>query len=100
MTPEYNQIYTAILKALKRINIDMCTILEQSERYKKETELKLLTKADVKELFGISYGTISNWSDQGILLPISLEGKVYFDMKDIKATIKKAKEQGNPKKKE
>ena len=57
----------------------------------KNNEIKLLTRKQVAEFFGIDISSVNNWTNKKVLRPIIIEGRRFFDMNDIKALIEKSK---------
>ncbi len=57
----------------------------------KNNEIKLLTRKQVAEFFGIDISSVNNWTNKKVLRPIIIEGRRFFDMNDLKELIEKSK---------
>ena len=57
----------------------------------KNNEIKLLTRKQVADFFGIDISSVNNWTNKKVLRPIIIEGRRFFDMNDIKELIEKSK---------
>lgn len=57
----------------------------------KNNEIKLLTRKQVAEFFGIDISSVNNWTNKKVLRPIIIEGRRFFDMEDLKDLIEKSK---------
>ena len=51
----------------------------------------LMTRREAQELFKVSYPTILNWEKAGILKPIKISSRVYYQVDDIKRLIESKK---------
>lgn len=96
MTQEYNNIYQASINHIKAIEEKLKELTIQFETQKVKTEINLLDNSDIKKIFNITDRTVSTWSSNGILSPLKVAGKIYYDVKDINQMLEKAK---NPLKK-
>lgn len=76
---------------------DLANLVKQSiDAAKKElvpilasqTEEALLTREEVREKFGVCYGTLWNWAKEKILIPIKIGRKVRYRMSDVTRVIK------------
>ena len=57
----------------------------------KNIEVKLLTRKQVAEFFGIDISSVNNWTNKKVLRPIIIEGRRFFDIEDLKDLIEKSK---------
>lgn len=55
---------------------------------------QLLTNKDLMKIFSITDATIRNWERKGILNPIRIQGKVFYERDDIDNLINKYKGKG------
>ncbi|MPS65968.1 MAG: DNA-binding protein [Chryseobacterium sp.] len=60
-----------------------------AEMYKPEGK-ELMTRDETAEYFGVSLGTLNNWSKNGILVPINFGGRVYYTRNEIQAKLRLA----------
>lgn len=44
---------------------------------------ELMTRDETADYFGVSLGTLNNWSKSGILIPITFGGRVYYTRNEI-----------------
>ncbi|WP_083672342.1 helix-turn-helix domain-containing protein [Chryseobacterium sp. RU37D] len=57
--------------------------------YKPEGK-ELMTRDETAEYFGVSLGTLNNWSKSGVLVPINFGGRVYYTRDEIQAKLRLA----------
>lgn len=48
---------------------------------------ELMTRDETAEYFGVSLGTLNNWSRRGVLVPITFGGRVYYTRNEIQAKL-------------
>ncbi|WP_343641835.1 helix-turn-helix domain-containing protein [Chryseobacterium sp.] len=51
---------------------------------------ELMTRDETAEYFGVSLGTLNNWSKSGVLVPINFGGRVYYTRDEIQAKLRLA----------
>ncbi|MDR6369405.1 hypothetical protein J2795_000358 [Chryseobacterium bernardetii] len=51
---------------------------------------ELMTRDETAEYFGVSLGTLNNWSKNGILVPINFGGRVYYTRNEIQTKLRLA----------
>ncbi len=56
-----------------------------------DTVIKLLSRKDTADLFGVDISTINNWTKKGILIPIIIEGRRFFSYQDIQELIERSR---------
>jgi len=57
-----------------------------AEMYKPKGK-ELMTRDETAEYFGVSLGTLNNWSKNGVLVPIYFGGRVYYIRNEIQAKL-------------
>ncbi|WP_343659641.1 helix-turn-helix domain-containing protein [Chryseobacterium sp.] len=57
-----------------------------AEMYKPEGK-EIMTRVETAEYFGVSLGTLNNWSKSGILVPIDFGGRVYYTRNEIQTKL-------------
>ncbi|CAI8715498.1 helix-turn-helix domain-containing protein [Chryseobacterium sp. IT-36CA2] len=60
-----------------------------AEMYKPEGK-ELMTRDETAEYFGVSLGTLNNWSKCEVLVPINFGGRVYYTRDEIQAKLRLA----------
>ncbi len=53
----------------------------------KPEDKEVMTRDETAEYFGVSLGTLNNWSKSGILVPITFGGRVYYTRDEIQAKL-------------
>lgn len=48
---------------------------------------ELMTRDETADYFGVSFGTLHNWSKKGVLVPISFGGRIYYTRNEIQAKL-------------
>ncbi|WP_165790494.1 helix-turn-helix domain-containing protein [Chryseobacterium sp. MYb7] len=51
---------------------------------------EIMTRNEAAEYFGVSPGTLNNWSKSGVLVPITFGGRVYYTREEILSKLKLA----------
>lgn len=48
---------------------------------------EVMTRDETAEYFGVSLGTLNNWSKSGVLVPITFGGRVYYTRDEIQTKL-------------
>ena len=51
-------------------------------------EKEFYTRKETSEHLNVSYSTLHNWKEKGILMPIKMGAKVYYSKDEVKARLK------------
>lgn len=51
---------------------------------------EVMTRDETAEYFGVSLGTLNNWSKSGVLVPITFGGRVYYTRDEIRTKLRSA----------
>ena len=79
VTPD--ELQDAILKGIEK-QLD-----ELKKTFKPKQPTEYLTKNDVRDLFSVDIGTVTNWAKKGILKPVGIGSRVYFRRSDIEKAV-------------
>lgn len=61
----------------------MKTVKNDDEANQQDLKDQLITRKQCKDFFQVTYVTLFNWKKRGILVPISIGGKVYYKKESI-----------------
>lgn len=83
----FNDVPEALYTLLMRF--DRLEELIESNYYnsKSNNDLEVLTRNDVKTLFGISLTTVHAWVEKGILKPFKMGNKTYFLKSEVETVL-------------
>ena len=79
VTPE--ELQDAILNGMEK-QLD-----ELKKTFQPKEPVEYLTKNDVRDLFSVDIGTVTNWAKRGILKPVGIGKRVYFRRSDIEKAV-------------
>ena len=60
----------------------------QVEQQTSKDEKEFYTRKETSEHLNVSYSTLHNWKEKGILMPIKMGAKVYYSKDEVKARLK------------
>ena len=81
LTVTADDLANLVAKSIEAAKAELVPILAS------QTEEALLTREEVREKFGVCYGTLWNWSKQRILVPIKIGRKVRYRFSDVSRVI-------------
>lgn len=62
-------------------------IEDLKENFQPKTPEEFLTRKQAVELLGISYGTLHDWANKGILKTLKIGNRTYYSRKAIEETL-------------
>lgn len=77
LTVTADDLANLVAKSIEAAKAELLPILAS------QTEEALLTREEVRENFGVCYGTLWNWSKEKILVPIKIGRKVRYRFSDV-----------------
>jgi hypothetical protein len=81
---------------LPQLNSNALEYLPKQALDKDTLQQKWMDSCDVRELLHISRGTLYNWCRKGLLAFSKVEGKIYFEVKEVEAMLHNAKRSSRP----
>lgn len=81
LTVTADDLANLVAKSMEAAKAELLPILAS------QTEEALLTREEVREKFGVCYGTLWNWSKEKILVPIKIGRKVRYRFSDVARVI-------------
>jgi hypothetical protein len=55
--------------------------------YKPTPQTEYLTRQNVADMFDINLSSVHNWSKKGILKPLAISGRIYFERKAVEEAL-------------
>ena len=89
LTVTADDLANLVAKSIEAAKAELLPILAS------QTEEALLTREEVREKFGVCYGTLWNWSKEKILVPIKIGRKVRYKFSDVSRVISEPASKGN-----